>query len=247
MILQIALCDDDAASLDLLECLIQNFARERKMEADVDRYASGEDLLAAGHMQKAYDIIFMDIYLTSDGDRPDGIDIIRKLDISRKQQVVFTTTSRAYAIEAFGLNAAHYLVKPLTQAQVTEAMERCLERLGRGLADTLEVRTKQGTVFIPMENIIYIEVFNKRSIIRTAKNAIQTYASLDSLYELLDENLFIRAQRSFIVNMSYIEEFSFDHVILPEGKKIMLSRGNRKDLKNRYQRFLFDLARRGDI
>lgn len=99
----------------------------------------------------------------------------------------------------------------------------------------------------PAFTIIYIEVFNKICTIHTEKNSFQTYTSLDALSELLDGDSFMRAQRSFLVNMKYIESFYFDHIVMQSGKEIVLSRNNRAGLKNQYQQFLFHLARRGTI
>ena len=67
-----------------------------------------------------------------------------------------------------------------------------------------------------MDNIVYIEVLNKICTVHTEKNNFQTYISLDALSELLDSTSFIRAQRSFIVNMKYIESFYFDPAGPPE-------------------------------
>lgn len=241
--LRIALCDDDSSSLKLLNDFIQAYGREYDIELITEHFRSGEDLLAIENIQAAYDIIFMDIYLTG----LDGTDVIRRLNPSRHQQIVFTTTSREHAVEAFGLNATHYLVKPLTKQLVSEAMNRCMEQLDMWLSDVLEVKTKQGLVSVPIENIIYIEVSNKISIIHTAKNCFQTYASLDSLSEMVDGNIFIRAQRSYLVNMKYIDEFLFDRIIVTGDIEIMLSRNNRAALKQQYQQFLFHLARRGNL
>ena len=58
---------------------------------------------------------------------------------------------------------------------------------------------------------------------------------------------FMKAQRSFVVNMYTIESFSFDHITLKDGKEIVLSRQNRQTLKKQYQDFLFQAARKGTI
>ena len=83
-------------------------------------------------------------------------------------------------------------------------------------------------------------------MIHTAKRSFQTYMTLNSIFELLDDS-FMKAQRSFIVNMHAIESFYFDHIVLTDGKDIVLSRKNRSDLKKQYQDFLFHAARRGMI
>lgn len=233
--MRLALCDDEAASRLELQALIQAFGKERKLEFDIELFSCGEDFLAAHH---EYDIVFMDIYLSGIS----GIETVTRSDSPSRCQVVFTTASREHAVEAFGLDAAHYLVKPLTAESVADAMERCLRRLGQGLEKSLAVRTGQGTISVPMERITFIEVFDKLCTVHTDKNDFQTHTSLDALFEQLDDT-FLRVQRSYVINMSFVESFLFDRVILRNGTEIMLSRSNRAELKKQYQKFLFGLAR----
>lgn len=237
--MRIALCDDEAVSRQAMQELVQAFGNEQKLEFEIDTFSSGEDFLTSA---QEYDIVFMDIYLTGIS----GMETVERLGGSERCQVVFTTTSREHAIEAFGLNAAHYLVKPLTAKAVAEAIERCLSRLGQSPGKALTVKTGQGAVSVPMEKIIYIEVLDKLCTVHTAKNAFQTYASLDALYEQLDGS-FLRVQRSFVVNMDFIESFLFDRVVMQGGTEIMLSRNNKPVLKKQYQDYLFHLARRGEL
>lgn len=239
--MRIALCDDDAASLDSLEKLVRAFCREQGLEAVIDRFGGGEEFLRAEGAGDSYDIVFMDIYLNPG--EPTGMQLIHSLGDSHGTQVVFVTTSTDHALEAIGLNAAHYLVKPASGENVAEAMRRCLERSQYRPSRMLDIKTGKGTVSIPAESIRYIEVFNKLSVLHTAKGEVKTRASLDSLSELLDEGRFMRAQRSYLVNMSFIDSISFDRLKLKNGAWIMLSRNNRAELKNQYQTFLFRFAR----
>lgn len=232
----IALCDDDSEALGLLRELIRSFFQRQELHSVIDSFSCGEDFLASS---KDYDIIFMDIYLGE----TEGTEIIEKLCPSQKRQVVFTTVSTDHAVRAFGLNAAHYLVKPLTMQSVSEALKRCLARLGTAACGNLSVKTCHGTVLIPVDQIIYIEVFQKICIIHTQKKEFQTYSTLDSLTETLDSDSFLRVQRSFLVNMRYIESFLYDRITLQTGFTIMLSRNKRAELKKRYQQYLFDLVR----
>lgn len=185
----------------------------------------------------------MDIYLGG----INGIETARNVSRTGRERLIFTTASREHALEAFALNAVHYLLKPLTKNAVREALRRCLPGHETEHPKLLKIKTRQDTLPIPMDNIVYIEVFNKICTIHTKKSSFQTYTSLDALFELLDESSFIRAQRSFIVNMKYIESFYFDHIILQGGKEIVLSRSSRAELKNQYRQFLFHLAGRGAI
>jgi DNA-binding LytR/AlgR family response regulator len=234
--LRIALCDDDKALLDFVRDCLQNYAKEHCLHFIIDCFSSGEAFLESSEL---YDIIFMDIYL----DGITGVDVVARLSTNSRQRVIFMSSSREHAVEAFGLGVAHYLVKPLTKEDVNAGIERCLVRLGEDTEKVLSVRVSHDTVDIPMGQIVYIEVFNKVSLIHTTNDVIQTYSTLKELFELLDKNVFLRAQRSYIINMGFVEFFLFDRIIMKNGMEIMLSRNNRGELKHQYQRFLFDMAR----
>ena len=238
MKLNIAICDDDKNDCQRLHELLQAYALNQDLLLQLTDFSNGEDFLST-HNQQPFDIVFMDIYLTG----MKGTDVIASCN-SDSLQTVFTTTSREFAIEAFNLNASHYLLKPITYEAIEDAMKRCLAAKDVQHFRCLEIRTNQGPLSLPVQQIIYIEVFNKICFVHTEKNTFQTYSSLDSLFELLDSHTFMRAQRSYIVNMNYIEAFYFDHIVLSNGKEIMLSRNTRAELKKQYQQFLFRLARR---
>lgn len=238
--MNIALCDDIPDILDNLKTYLEDYSKDNNIKLNIDCFDCGEAFL---HCEKHYDIVFMDIYLG----KISGMETIRNYRNSRSSQIVFITTSLDHAIEAFGLNATHYLVKPLTQKAVSEAMDRCLTRLELKSNKFIEVKTIGGMRPIPLENIIYIEVFNKVSVIHNKVNDIQTYTSLDALFKLLGDGCFMRAQRSYIVNMKFIDTFFFDRIVLEGGTEIILSRNNRGKLKKQYQQYLFNLARRGQL
>lgn len=236
----IALCDDDTETLQSLREMIQTFFQSHELHASIDSFSCGEDFLAS---EKDYDIVFMDIFL----ENLDGMETLEKLYYSPKRQIVFTTASTEHAVKAFALNAAHYLVKPLAMQSVSEALKRCLTRLGPASCSSLSVKTSHGSILLPVEQIIYIEVYQKICIIHTHKKDFQTYSTLDSLTETLDGDSFLRVQRSFLVNMRFIESFLYDRIILQTGITIMLSRSKRAELKKRYQQYLFEFVRRDGL
>lgn len=234
--MQVALCDDEESQLDILEGFLRAYEVSHGLNLTIRRFLSGEALLSA---PTPFSIVFMDIYL----DGLLGTEAIRQL--GGNAQVVFVTTRRDHAVEAFGLGAAHYLLKPLEQAAVWEAMDRCLSRIGQHTDPVLYIQTSQGAVPIATSKITYIEVFDKLCIVHTAERQFQTYTPLNTLFDQLDRHRFLRPQRSFVVNMEYIGSFLSGKLILKDGTEISLSRNNRAELKAQYQCFLFDLTRSG--
>lgn len=242
MQLNIAVCDDrEEDSAELSEQILA-VCEEKRISAKVYIFRSGEELLASNAAPNL-NIIFMDIYM----DGISGLETARDLHAGDNCRVVFTSFSTDHAVEAFGLNAAHYLVKPTTRASVAEALERCVKQNPRVSGSVLEIRSGNVTVPIPADKIVYIEVMDKLCAIHTDDSTFKVWVSLGTLYDRLDKGIFMRAQQSYVVNMSAIEKFSYDHVIIRGGKNIVLSRKNRAELKEQYQSYLFRLARESGI
>lgn len=243
--LKIAVCDDMDNERRHLESLIEEICGGLEIEAELFPFSSGEEFLAKNE-ESPFDIAFMDIFMNGDN----GIEVAKKTAVSRCR-FVFTTTSMDFAVDAFNLNAAHYLLKPVTRDTAAEALRRCIKQSGADDSRrVLELKTGKGVFPVPMNKIIYIEVTNKVCHIyfyaEGERRCIQVYNSLNSLFEMLDGGSFLRAQQSYAVNMRYIHVFYYDRIVMTDGKEIILSRNSRSELKKQYQRFLFRMARGED-
>lgn len=237
MKLNLAICDDELQCIELLRAYIEDYAHTNGLCITIDTFTNEREFLAS---TTEYDIIFMDIYIHE----TNGIDIIRKIDNSQAC-IIFVTSSKDFAIDAFSLNAIHYLLKPVDKTMLIEALERCIERKPYN-KKTIEVKSQIGNVSIPIKKINYIEVFNKTSVIYLNHTEIQIHSSLESIMQKLDSDIFFRPQRSYIVNMNYIESFYSDYIVLKNKLRIQLSRKNKTSLKKQYQNFLFYLVRGGN-
>ena len=59
-----------------------------------------------------------------------GTEVARELrHQSNKMEIIFLTTSNEFAVDAFEVNAAHYLIKPFTQEAFHEAMDRAINHM----------------------------------------------------------------------------------------------------------------------
>lgn len=244
---KIAVCDDDQKDLLAFSDHIRRSCREREIDVDLECFFSAQELL---DRIAEFDIIFMDIYLRD----ANGLEMIQQ--VRRKipdVPVVFITSSRDFAIDAFRVNALHYLVKPLSRTDLETALERCFamlqaadlhSRAETALSRTLTVKIIKNPIpaVIRMQDIQYIEVFRKVSVLHTKRSEFETYASLNSIYEQLDDS-FLRVQRSFIINMDAIEALTGEYIMLDGGAQIPVSRKNRAAIKQQYQDFLFHKAR----
>ena len=105
--MRIAVLDDDRQETEALEEALRGWDPTRSAEC----FADGASLLAAAKVQPPFTVAFIDIYLPKEN----GVEIAKELaSISPKTDIVFVTTSREHAVQAFEVGAVHYLVKPVT-------------------------------------------------------------------------------------------------------------------------------------
>lgn len=232
--------DDDKIFLETLNKSILQYFEQHGMDYELELHSFSDAIEAPKSLLLNCDILFMDIYMP----QSNGMELIKEWQDELHCQVVFITTSREHAVDAFQLDARHYLLKPIEDSAIDDALKRCLCCVEQESENPiLEVQTGYSLTPVSINQIRYIEVFDKLSIIHTEKTKIQTYTSLSSLYNALHATHFMKPNRSFIVSMDYIQSFHSSHLILKNGEIITLSRQRRKELKEQYQKFLFDKAR----
>jgi DNA-binding LytR/AlgR family response regulator len=153
------------------------------------------------------DLIFLDIEMPG----MSGIDLIKKLGV-KKPLIVFTTAKTDYAVEAFELNVVDYLVKPITQPRLLQAVEKAQEALD---SNKEEVKVEeQGFVFvkdngmlkrISIDDILFLEAMGDYVKVHTATKFHVVHATLKSIEEKLPSTKFLRVHRSYIVAINKID------------------------------------------
>jgi two-component system LytT family response regulator len=136
--------------------------------------------------------------------------------------VIFTTAYERYAVRAFELNAADYLVKPLTRDRFDEALTRARSRIGNrqavadGVArlardlgrrpDRLLVPERGRMVPIEVSAIDWIQAEGDYARVHAAGKSYLVARSMSDLERRLDRDRFPRIHRSAIVNRDRIKE-----------------------------------------
>ncbi len=106
-----------------LEGLI-NAIKEAEPEAEIVSFRVPEDVLAYAENNE-YDIAFLDIEMGT----MDGLTLAKKLkEIRPEGDIVFATGYSQYAVEAFKLRAAGYLMKPVTEEDIARELKHIKER-----------------------------------------------------------------------------------------------------------------------
>ena len=169
------------------------------------------------------DAIFCDINM------PDlnGMDFVKSLVVP--PLVVFTTAYSEYAVEGFRVNAVDYLLKPFGLQDFQRAAMRLKERMGEGKEDcgnkkenaesnddnTLFLKTDYRIIKVGIPDIVYIEGMSEylKVWLDGESKPIITLLSMKKMEERLPD-YFMRIHRSYIINLTKIQEVNKNRVIM---------------------------------
>lgn len=224
----VAICEDERYILEELRRKVEKYINRKSLDASIKTFMSGEELLKA---KKKLDIILLDLMLPG----IDGLEVARQ--ISCRSRIIFVTSYREYAVEAFDANAVHYLVKPVTEERLFLALDRAVNQTEQMDNQSLTLMKSGKTQVIFIRDILYCEVFNHQVRIHTVHGTYDYFGTLDMLETKLDERFF-RCHRSFVVNMSCVAGQEKGVAILTNGEKIFISRRKQTDFIQRLLNFL---------
>lgn len=228
--------------------LLQNYIQLIKDEASLLKIIPS--VIDAVHWFKTNpmpDMVFMDIRLE------DGLslEIFNTIEISCP--VIFTTAYNEYALEAFKVFGAAYLLKPISKKELNIVIDKFfiekLQQDNNGLKQMIsqllqpEKKYKQQLVIhhkdqiltIPTISIDYIYIENKITYILTKdKSSYIVLFTLEELENLLDPFLFFRVNRQFIIAL---DSFQSIHKYFNDKGKITLKNNPTADITLSRSRF----------
>jgi two-component system LytT family response regulator len=182
------------------------------------------------------DLVFLDIQMP----KITGFEMLEI--ITENPAIIFTTAFDEFALKAFDANALDYLLKPFSEERFKAAIDKFEKSSSEtkektvnlnisleGKLDRIVIRDSNEISIIPTAEIAYLEANDDYVKIFTAKNRFLKKKTLSFYAENLDEKLFIRIHRSFILNINFltnIESFEKNSylAILSSGAKIPISR-----------------------
>lgn len=235
---RIAICDDETGELEKTEKLLSDYGKKHPgLDLRVLYFENAGELLSAVREEDDMpDLIFLDIYM------PDqtGIEAARELRaMEYKGKLVFLTTSKEYALEAFDVAASQYLVKPVSEDKLFSVLDQLLEDAEEERKRYILLKIEGRLVRVPVNDIVYCEAQGKNQCLYLANGTQHLlHMTMKEIYELLSGyQEFVRIGVAFIVNLGYIGSLNAQEIQMDNGKKIYLPRGTYKILKEQYFRY----------
>ncbi|MGN6751360.1 MAG: LytR/AlgR family response regulator transcription factor [Intrasporangium sp.] len=231
--LRVLAIDDEAPALDELVWLLK---RDDRI-GTVLPANSGEEALRVLH-ERQVDAIFMDVQMPG----LTGLDLARVLSrFTTPPPVVFVTAHEQHAVDAFELNVVDYVLKPVRDERLAEAVRRVVRRIeGREPAagsDDESIVVELGGVsrLVPRSEVLYVEAQGDYARLHTPSGSHLLRVPLSTLAEQWRDAGFVRIHRSFLVALAHITEWRTEsgrYTLLVGGTELAVSRRHTRGLRD---------------
>lgn len=217
--------DDEAAARRSIWLLLQN---DPEIQV-VGQSASGADAIADIE-QLAPDLVFLDVQMPG----ANGFEVLAQAQIARLPVIVFVTAYDEYAVRAFEIHAADYLLKPFSDARFAEAVQQAKRRVGNREVELLSrrllqlladrntratgagteadyvqeivVRSEGRVTFLDAATIDWVEAQDDYLVLHAGSQRYTVRSTMKAMERRLNPRQFFRTHRSTIVNLRSIKE-----------------------------------------
>ena len=241
--------DEDSAVLNLKH-LLESIDAKIQIVETIDTVTDAIDFF---QKEKSYDVVIMDIHL-ADGN---SFEIFK--EVKPKSPIIFTTAYDQYAIQAFKVNSIDYLLKPIQENELKNAIEKLKQTQSQlplsdqqmqGLFNLLQGQKKtyrqsylvqKGDTLTPIASNDFAFFYIQNGVVRGTTIENVTYhldGKLEDLENELNPEKFYRANRQYLVQRSAIKNLSIYFNgrlivnVIPEAKEqIIVSKANAPKFK----------------
>ena len=221
--IKIAICDDECKFLDSAEEMLKQYLSDNGISAQADLFRIPLELIDAIEKGMRYDIYLLDIYMPGIS----GMSIateLRSRDI--KSPIIFLTSSTDHALEAFGVNATHYLLKPYTKTNFYVGMDKAMQSITSHRDDSIVLKVDNEYRSVSVSNILYCEAEDKyqRLYLKNGERLLVRITGTELYKQLSAFDCFYRCGRAHIVNLNHIRKVGQDGAAFKDGVQLLLPR-----------------------
>ncbi len=226
----IAICDDNKTDAEKIRFALMDIADE----LEIVWFDTTAKLIESIKKGSFYSLIFQDIYL---GDES-GMEAAQAVkELSPETQIIFVTTSLDHAVDAFKVQAADYLVKPCSEADVVKAFARVNLRISKKEQPPVVLNVGKEIHVFYHERVTKLESDRHYTVICQQNKSDRVHINFTDAAKLFGQS-FIEIRRGLLVNPKYIERISGTDVILAVGSTYARPKAKRDDVVALYTEFV---------
>lgn len=231
--MKLMICDDQKSELEETAQLISEYVElYSELSLEIKCFSVPLDMLEEIDKNGAPDIALLDICMPGILGTEIAQEILKKSE--NGTDIIFLTTSRDFAVEAFSLHVNDYLTKPYTKKRLYDTLDSVIEKRRKRMYTVIQCGKEIHR--IDLYDILYVEA--KNHIVEMhlkSGNCLKTYRSLTELKLLFnDVSGFEAIGASYIVNFRYVQSFRNSDMEMTNGDIVPIPRRLRNNLKRQY-------------
>ena len=232
--MRIAICEDNREHTEILEEMINRWAKKEDKQVVIGCYRSAEQFLFCMKDEPHYDLAFLDIQMA----KINGLQLAKMIrEEDRLIFLVFTTALKNYAPKGYEVSAFRYLIKPLQEEEVFQTLTKTCRMMEERKRDAVIVTQGDESRRIFKDDIYYIEVDNHHVILHLKEEAIRFKAKLKEFETQFKEPQFCKCHRSYIVNLKYTGRISREGVEIDGKEMLPISKSRWEALNHCYMEY----------
>ena len=216
-----AICDDDPQFAALLKEALISQLNSRNIAFEISSFDTPSDLISCFEQGEPYDLLFLDIVFQD----TTGIQTARRLrSFHTDTDIIFLSSSSDYALESFDVSPLHYLIKTDKLEKLEEALDRFFDKHAD---QSFYIKSREGILALPVSEILFFEIYGHDLSVHLISGENHTFSgTLKKIEEDLPGSTFIRAHKSYLVNMAHIVKIARYEISLSNGKTVPISKKN---------------------
>ena len=212
-VLRILVLDDEKQYAEMIAARVHAALQTLGVEHTIDTRTDSADFLGSASV---YDMAFLDVEMQPIS----GIEVARKLQDANARVLLFMVTSfNQYLDDAMDLRVFRYLQKPLNEARLAAGLEKALEQIRQTTVDVY-LTEREETVRIRTDDILYIEIIDRKTKVVTSSASYVTNTSLRAWQTMLPKAFFYPVHVSFLVNVRAVRRYKRDCVTMQNGDEV---------------------------
>ena len=217
-----------------MEEMVNRWAKRENEQVAIGRYQSADQFLFCMKDEPHYDFAFLDIQMS----KINGLQLAKMIrEEDRLIFLVFTTALKKYAPKGYEVSAFRYLIKPLQENEVFQALTKASQMIEDRKREAVIVTRGDESRRIFKDDICYIEVDNHHIILHLRDETIRFKAKLKEFETQFREPQFCKCHRSYIVNLRYTGKISKEGVEIDGKVTLPISKSRWEVLNHCYMEY----------
>lgn len=228
--MKVIICDDEKSTCAELEAYLLTYAREKRVCLNTEVFFSGDKLLKFLSREKI-DILFLDIELPGEN----GVAIgkyIRSVLEDENIFLVYISSKEQYALQLFQNRPFDFLVKPIGQKNIYDVLDHIYHVAGKSNC-SFEYLNHGSRHRVVYKDVLYFQSVGRKINIISKNETKSFYGKLLEIEEKVPENLFLKIHKSYLVNVNYVKEFTYEWVKMLNGDVLNISKSNRAEVRRK--------------